>query len=264
MAGVVVGVGKASDAAAVRWASAEATVAGLPLHLVHVWNQPMDTSVMLGPDSLPDLIGNATAWAIQGDVAATLLARRPQLLVLGGREDRAQPSKITRACVRHSDCAVVVVPDRVRRPTSRVVVAVRFGDASRTALRWAVAEAERRLASLMVVHVWQVHPASAAEMVQPGRAIPLQRRAVNARLRSWVYETIGNVNVDVDIEAAHGGPLDALLEYAAEADLIVLGRRPHAAVSRLLHDGLGNDLTSLAPCPVAVIPHLTSTATTPA
>jgi len=264
MAGVVVGVRKATDNAAVRWASAAAAIAGLPLHLVHVWDQPVDLSVELDPDSLPDLIANATAWAIQGDVAATLLARRPELLVLGGREDRHRPSRITRACLRHSACAVVVVPDRVRRPTGRVVVAVRFGDASRTALRWAAAEADRRRAGLVVVHAWQVQPGSAVDVLHPDRAIELQRGAVNARLRSWVQKTLGNVHVDVDIEAVHGSPLDALLQFAPDADLIVLGRRPHSGVSRMLHDVLGNDLTSLAPCPVAVIPHLTSTASTPA
>ena len=69
-------------------------------------------------------------------------------------------------------------------------------------------------------------------------------------------------DVAVEVEATYGGPLDALLDFGSDADLIVLGRRAHSGVSRLLHDALGNDLTSLAPCPVAVIPHSTSPATT--
>jgi nucleotide-binding universal stress UspA family protein len=254
MAGVVVGVKQATDGAAVRWASAEAAVGGLPLHLVHAWNEPVDLSVRLGPDSLPDLVGNATAHAIRGDAVTVLLARRPDLLVLGGHGGRRRPSRLIRSCVRQAACAVVVVPDAERRPTGRVVAAVSFGETSRTALRWAAAEAGRRCARLVVVHAWQVHPASAADMLQPGRAIPTQRGAEQTRLRSWVRFVLG-ADLDVEVEATHGGPLDALLDLGGDADLIVLGRRAHSGVSRLLHDALGNDLTTLAPCPVAVVPH---------
>lgn len=256
MAGVVVGVKQTADGAAVRWASAEAAVRGLPLQLVHAWTEPLDLSVRLGPESLPDLVGNATAHAIRGEAASVLLSRRPELLVLGGHGGRRRPSKLTRACVRHAECTVVVVPDAERRPTGRVVAAVSFGETSRTALRWAAAEADRRCARLVVVHAWQVHPASAAEVLQPSRAIPMQRGAAQTRLRSWVRVVLGaDVKVEIEVEAAHGGPLDALLDLGGGADLIVLGRRAHSGVSRLLHDALGNDLTSLAPCPVAVVPH---------
>jgi nucleotide-binding universal stress UspA family protein len=267
MAGVVVGVKRATDCgAAVRWASAEAAIGALPLYLVHAWDEPVDLSINLTPDSLPDLFGNAMACAANGDAVAVLMARRPDLLVLRGRADSWRPSRLIRACIRQAACVVVIVPDTERPSTGRVVAAVSFGETSRRALRWAAAEASRRGAQLLVVHAWQVHPASAAEVLQPSRAIPAQRGAAQARLRSWVRAALRDedLHVDVQVEATHGGPLDALLDLGADADLIVLGRRPHSGVSRLLHDALGNDLTGLAPCPVAVVPHSTSPATTAA
>lgn len=262
MAGVVVGMKRTTDVSAVRWASAEAVAAGLGLHLVHAWTDPVNVSVRLDPGSLPGLITGATAWAQQGEAVDVLLARQPDLLVLGVGGDHRRASRMVRTCVRRAGCALVVVPDGTPGATRRVVAAVCFGDTSRTALRWAAAEAGRRRARLVVVHVWQVHPASAGDVFQLGRAAPAQRNAVRARLDAWVRETLGPV--DADVETVHGGPLDALLEYGAEADLIVLGRRAHSGLSRLLHDALGNDLIGLAPCPVAVIPHSITPATTSA
>jgi nucleotide-binding universal stress UspA family protein len=262
MAGVVVGMKRTTDAAAVRWASAEAVAAGRGLHLVHAWTEPVNVSVRLDPGSLPGLITGATAWAVHGDTVEVLLGRQPDLLVLGVGGDHRRASRLVRSCVRRAGCALVVVPDGTPGATRRVVAAVRFGDTSRTALRWAAAQAGRRRARLVVVHVWQIGPASAGDMRQPGGAIPAQRNAVRARLNAWVRETLGAV--DADVETVYGGPLDALLEYGAAADLMVLGRRAHSGVPRLLHDALGNDLIGLAPCPVAVIPHSTTPATTSA
>jgi nucleotide-binding universal stress UspA family protein len=253
MAGVVVGVKRAASCAAlVRWASAEAIVRGLPLLLVHAWDEPLELSVDLDPDSLPDLLCRATSYGVPGDVTAALLGRRPDVLVLGGRGGGRRTSRLTRSCVRRAACPVIVVPDAECRPAGRVVVGVRFGATSRQALRWAAAEADRRSARLAVVHAWQLHPSSAADVLLPTRAIDLQREAVEARLREWVHQVLGDT--PADIEAVYGGSLDALLAAGAGADLIVLGRRAHTGVSRLVHDAIGNDLMSLAACPVAFVP----------
>jgi nucleotide-binding universal stress UspA family protein len=244
---------RAVGSAAVRWASAEAVMRGLPLRLVHAWDQPLDLSVDLGPESLPDLHAGATADAVYGPAAVVLLAREPELLVLGGHTGGRHLSHLTRSCLNRAACPVVIVPNTERPQTGRVLAAVHSGETSGNALRWAADEAQRRHAQLVVVHAWQVHPTSTRDLLQPTRAIPAQRDAAHDRLHAWVYSVLGNI--DAELNTTHGGPLDALLHHSTDADLIVLGRGTHSGLGRMLHGTVGNDLSSLAPCPIALIPH---------
>jgi nucleotide-binding universal stress UspA family protein len=216
---------------------------GLVLNLVHAWDEPLDLSVDLSPDALPGLHGNATAYAVHGPAAAALLAHPPELLVLGRHTGARRLSHVTRSCLRNAACPVVIVPHAERPLTGRVLVGVRCGETSRNALRWAAGEAQRRLAELVVVHAWQLHLA---------QAIPAQREAAHDRLAAWVYSVLGNVNAELN--AIHGGPLDALLRLSADADLIVVGRSRHWGLGRALLGAVGTDLSGLAPCPIALIP----------
>jgi nucleotide-binding universal stress UspA family protein len=253
VAGVVVGVSRTGQTGpAVRWASAEAAVHGLPLMLLHAWPAHLDLSVELAGEALPGLLGPATACAVHGRAAAVLLAQRPELLVLGGHTGARHVSHLTRACLRHAMCPVVVVPDTERPPTRRVVVGVCGTGASHVALRWAAVEARLRAADLVVVHAWQLHPAAMKDVLRPGRVIPAQQPAALERLRGWVDTVLGTA--EVKLHALHGGPLDRLLEVSDEADLIVLGRSTHPGIGRVLHGAVSDDLSGLAPCPVAVIP----------
>jgi nucleotide-binding universal stress UspA family protein len=191
-----------------------------------------------------------------------LLARAPELLVLGGHTGARHLSHLTRWCLRHAACPVVIVPEAERPLTGRVVAGVRRSETSRNALRWAADEAQRRLAQLVVVHAWQLHLASAKDLLQPTRAIPAQRDAAHDRLQAWVHSVLGSV--DAEVNTTHGGPLDALLRLSADADLIVLGRSTHSGFSRVLHGAVGADLSGLAPCPIALIPSQTTPTGTPA
>jgi nucleotide-binding universal stress UspA family protein len=234
---------------------------GLVLNLVHAWDEPLDVSVELGPDSLPDLHGDATSYAVHGPAAAVLLAHASELLVLGGHVGARHLSHLTRSCLRHAACPVVIVPDAERPLTGRVLVGVCCGETSCNALRWAADEARRRQAQLVVVHAWQLHPSCAKDLLQPSRAIPAQRYAAHDRLHAWVHSVLGNV--DAELNAIHGGPLDVLLSLSADADLIVLGRGAHSGLGRMLHGALANDLSGLAPCPIAQIPRQPTLANTP-
>jgi nucleotide-binding universal stress UspA family protein len=252
VAGVVVGVNRTASGPALRWASAEAAVRRLPLTLVHAWDEPVDLSVDLPPESLPDVHAPATSCAVHGRAAAVLLTARSDLLVLGVHSGAHRLSRLTRSCLHRAPCPVVAVPDSEGRATGRVVVGVCGTDASRRALRWAADAAALRGADLVVVYAWQLHPASARDVLRPTRALPAQREAALERVRAWVHAVLGVT--DVEVHAHHGGPLDALLEHSDDADLIVLGRNSHAGRAKVLHGAVIDDLTGLAPCPVAVIP----------
>ena len=253
MAGVVVGVSR-TDASrpALRWASAEAAVRGLRLTLVHAWDEPVDLSVRLPPESLPDVSAAVTSCAVHGRAAAVLLAAQPDLLVLGAHAGAHHVAPLTRSCLQHAACPVVVVPDAERPATGRVVVGVSDTRASRLALRWAAETVVLRGAELVVVHAWQLHPTTARDLLLPAGALPAQQAASLHRLRGWVYAELGTAVVEM--HAPHGGPLEGLLDHSDDADLIVLGRHTHSGLAKVFHGALSDDLIGLAPCPVAVIP----------
>jgi nucleotide-binding universal stress UspA family protein len=253
VAGVVVGMSRPASAAAIRWASTEATMHGLTLDLVHAWDEPLNLAVDLNPAALPGLHSEATAYAVHGPPAHVLLARQPDLLVLGRRRGARHLSHLTRTCLGHATCPVVIVPDEEPPSTGRILAGVSCEETSRAALCWAAAEAQRRHAQLVVVHAWQPHPTAAKHLLQPSRAVPAQRDAAHDRLNTWVHTVLGNV--DAELNATHGGPLDALLRLSASADLIVLGHRAQSGLHRILHGAIGNDLSTLAPCPIAIIPN---------
>ena len=64
---------------------------------------------------------------------------------------------------------------------------------------------------------------------------------------------------DVEIRAVHGTALDRLLGLSRAADLLVVGHGAHGSIGRFLQGAVGDDMSALAPCPVAVIPELAST-----
>ena len=252
MAGVVVGVAGADrPRAAVRWAGVEAAQRGADLHLVHAWSVPV--AVSLPRLVLPDVPVAATSTAVPGQPVEVLLGSAPDLLVLGGRSGSAHVSRVTGACLRRAQCPVVVVPETATAPpTGRVVVAVCGSRASQNALRWAGRHAELRGSDLVVAHVRQPPLVSSDLLLRTPRTATPGRTAED-RLRSWVQAGLGRR--DVEIVLTQGPPLEGLLELGEGADLLVLGRsRAHAGVGRVLHGALGNDVSGLAPCPVAVIP----------
>jgi nucleotide-binding universal stress UspA family protein len=253
MAGVVVGVHQVeSSGAAIRWASVAAELHGLPLTLVHAWSEPLDLTVHLDLGSLPDLVGPATSCAVHGPAAAALLARQPQLLVLGGHYGARHLTHLTRTCLDHVACPVVVVPDSERPLTGRIAVGVCGTQASNVALQWAAGEAQLRHAALLVCYVWQVHLSSVQDVLHPARLIPAQREAAQERIHQWVRQVLGPSQIELRI--TYGGPLDGLLDASTDADMIVVGRNVRFGLSRLLHGAVSDDLSGIAPCPVVVIP----------
>jgi nucleotide-binding universal stress UspA family protein len=252
MSGVVVGMRRGTQSATpIRWASAEADLRDLPLHLIHAWAEPVEVSVELGPQALPGLRRTATSTAVRGNPADVLLAQQPDILVLGSQPDSRHLSRLARTCLRQTACPVVIVPDTIPPSTGRVVVAVSHGETSRETLRWAADEARRRQARLVVIHAWQLRASSAQELLRPSRAVDAHRGEAHDQLHAWVADVLGDI--DADMNAVHGGPLDVVLQAAADADLLVLGRGTHTVLGRLIYDTVGNDLSSLAPCPIAFI-----------
>lgn len=249
---IVVGRSRSEPSGGVlRFASTEAQLRGTPLRLTHVWDSPVEVTVDL--DAEPDREVPVTACAVPGPVASALMARDPELLVVGGHHaSGSHTSRVLRALLHHVSCPVVVVPPDHHGCVHRIVVGASETTAAAAALRWAAAEATLHHAELLVVHAWQLEPHGWREVSRPEKAVALHRPEAEERLRLWVRRTLPGANPTT--LAAHGGPLDSILAASTTADLIVVGYSPHARLNRVLHGHIADDLVALSACAVAVIP----------
>ncbi len=128
----------------------------------------------------------------------------------------------------------------------RIVV---FGDhtpGAVRALRWAVAEAERRGASVTVVRPFD--PAARSDLALEND-LTRARRDSRCRTQCWVIEAVGDLDtpVPVGISTPDGPAAEALARSAQTADLVVLGADGPDA------DALADALRPLCACPVQVV-----------
>lgn len=140
------------------------------------------------------------------------------------------------------------------------VVGVDGSDASYTALRWALSDAQRRGPGT-TVHVVSVHPAEyAGGMVD----MPLAwhdsaehqerlRNLVSDVLKQAADEGLGDVEVTRQESVGHTARI--LLDAAKDADLLVVGTRGHGGFTGLLLGSVAQTCVGHARCPVVVVPH---------
>jgi nucleotide-binding universal stress UspA family protein len=116
-------------------------------------------------------------------------------------------------------------------------VGVDDSTAGRSALRWALDEAERRGSALEVIHAWRR---------------PYTEDAAAALVDGALAGLDAATRVPVERATFHGSPAEALLGRAEDANLLVVGRRGEGH-----HAVLGSTADQVvrhAPCPVAVVP----------
>ncbi|MFF0341453.1 universal stress protein [Kribbella sp. NPDC004875] len=255
---VVVGIdGRPDCENAIRWGAAEAAARGVELRLVHafVW---AEFHVPLGPTDLaPGLRAQAeqivaaavelarkfepgvpvTGSSVDGFPAAVLLAESMTagLIVIGSRvTGRFLGMVVSSAGVElsaHAHCPVVVV-----RPTddslagSSVVIGYDGSTAARTALEFGLEYAHRH------------------EL--PARIVAVANRNGNHDLLAEIRPDAG----DAELVQVTGHESERLLEYAADANLLVVGSRGRGGFTGLLRGSVSQTMLHQAPCPVAVIP----------
>ena len=146
------------------------------------------------------------------------------------------------------------MPDTTRRGAlaqGLIVVGVDGSDASREALRWAVAEARLRSARLRVVHAWWAYPMGGA--ADP----PITERVggdAQSAVEAFVTETVRGEDVDVEVVAVQGRQASAALSDAAKgADLLVVGSRGAGGFTGLLLGSVSQQCTYHAPSPVVIV-----------
>lgn len=278
---VVVGVdGSSLSEEALDWAGAEAARLGAPLHVVHAF---VHVSVIGGfspvsPAEREKLGGDMVHAAADRTRAAhrglpvteevCLGAAAPQLLnaakdarmiVLGarghGRVGGMLVGSVSQQVAMHARCPVVVVRGSTDRAGGSVVIGMDGSPEARAALRFGLRYADGVGAPVRVVR---------AEYLEPVPGIPPgewyedrkgQLEQVTESVRSEVDAARGEFpGLDIDLRVTRRHPVEALVEEAAEARLVVVASRGLGGFAGLLLGSVSQGVLSRAPSPVAILP----------
>ena len=153
----------------------------------------------------------------------------------------------------------------VETGTARVpclVVGISRSRASWWALAWAVGEARRRGARLLVVNVSRPPAAGYAAASRAGRLRPVSGPVRqppargNALIRTAIAEAVGSMPRDISTErqVISGRPAVELARLVSGADLLVLGSRHRGWLRRLAPGSMARSVARRTRCPVVIVP----------
>ncbi|MFH8680735.1 universal stress protein [Streptomyces lydicus] len=285
--------GSPAALAAADWGAHEARLREVPLRLVHAWEwQPCSHEPPAGPGAArrwSETVLQETTVQLRRrypglDITADFLTGPPpEVLCEAGREAACLVlgstgvgglagfllGSVAMATVAHVEGPVVLVraprPDEDGRPgqepattpSLRVVVGLDLSHPCDEVAHFAFDAAALRATTLLVVHGWSPPAYYGAFGVAPEPDWPGIEAAESESLREtllpWREKYPG---VDVIGQAVVGQPAHHLLDAAADASLVVIGRRnrPSRAVApRIGH--LAHAVLHHSPVPVAVVPH---------
>ncbi len=135
--------------------------------------------------------------------------------------------------------------------TARIVVGVDGSGPSLAALRWAVRQARLTGARVEAVAAW--HYPAGDGWAETGSYEDFEADA--RQVLAQALTTVGRPEPDVPVDSlvTEGYPGDVLLQVAKGADLLVLGRRGHGAVTSALIGSVSLHCVTHAHCPVVVL-----------
>lgn len=148
------------------------------------------------------------------------------------------------------------------RSNERIVVGVDGSAGSHAALRWAVRQARLTDATVVALHAigypethqWAARPTNYGTVPTP---VHVDDAEIQETVEQSVTEQInqlGGPPVSVLVRAVEGHPTDVLLEAAADAGLLVVGRTGHNGLAGLVLGSVSRHCVEHAPCPVVAVP----------
>ncbi len=134
-----------------------------------------------------------------------------------------------------------------------VVVGVDGSNESVAALRWAGEYAAATRATLRAVLAW--HYPAAVGGAPVGVAPQVVSEEVRQNMATALSQTVTTADpgVPVDQLVTYGHPVQVLVEASKEADLLVVGRRGHAAIAGMQLGSVSIHCVTHAHCPVVVV-----------
>lgn len=275
---VVVGVDRSPGSQlALRWATEEASMRSLPVHVVAVYQRQVTSLTPTvavetePPEAEQKVFEEAVAFVSDrlgpDRVSGTLVSGRPaavlveesagaELLVVGSRARTTLASvalgSVGSAVAAHAKSPVVVVRGA---PSSihRIVVGVDGSARSERALEFAFEEAARRGWGLDAIYVWQ--PVEAADpavwtLEKAGAELENRRRELRERVAPFQEK---QPDVSVTTHVIEGRPATVLAAQSKAASLIVVGTRGHGGIAGLLLGSVSQGLLHHSHCTAAVV-----------
>ena len=150
----------------------------------------------------------------------------------------------------------------------RLIVGISRSEASWWALAWAIGEARRREAGLLLIHVFRPAAAPYAEdyrsgvLSQPRDPYGEQMEHGYALIHKAVTQAVGWLPGDIAVEqqVLCGRPARELARLAQGDDVIVLGARHRGLLRRLAPGSVGRACARRADCQVVAVPEPSATA----
>ena len=135
----------------------------------------------------------------------------------------------------------------------RIVVGIDGSPGSQAALRWAVAEAQLRGASVEVITAYSMSYVAMNPEFAYQNPEALVARVKEMQADAIAEESPGAPDVTIVPQVVPGPAAEALARAAQGAELLVVGSRGRGRVRDLLLGSVSSYVTNHAPCPVVVV-----------
>jgi nucleotide-binding universal stress UspA family protein len=141
-----------------------------------------------------------------------------------------------------------------------IVVGIDGTEHASAALRWAAEEAALRQATLVAVHAWTSMPVTTPAdsglvpmaWTESMEVLDASRAAAERIAGDQVRAVLGEEH-DAVVKVVEGGPATALVEAAADADLLVVGNQGRGNLASALLGSTSAEVADAAPCPVVIV-----------
>ncbi|MFS8199651.1 universal stress protein [Streptomyces sp. CWNU-52B] len=279
--------GSPESLAAADWAAREAQRRELPLHLVHAWSwQPHDVPAVQDPDTQKhwalrilrkaeeELRGRHPELTVSteqlSETAAEVLlsqAEKAETLVLGSSGHGAiagfMLGSVGQQVLARAGSPVVMVRANARSAAKhdrgQVVVGLDdLGDPAASLLEFAFGTAAARRTQLRAVHAPSLPPLYGHGPIvgqlagKEGGITGQAEKALSEALKPW-REKYPQLPVSHTVDLAR--PSTVVLRAAAQAGLVVVGRRVHRPALGMRIGPVAHAVLHHADAPVAVVPH---------